>query len=260
MKIVVCAKEVSSRETRYEINPEGKWIEEGNISFEISECDEYALEEGLKLKEKHGGEVTILTVGQSRAEKIMRKGLAMGADRGLLVIDEEKQADSPYVIASALAEALRNEEFDLILTGTQSDDLGNAQTGVMLAELLGLPHATIVMQIEVDQEKRSLRALREMESGWSQWLEMPLPALLSVQAGISAIRYPSLKGIMQAKKKEITQIELASLGLDPSVLPRLELQHLYSPRQDRKAELLEGAPEDVVEQLIDKLKKEAKVL
>lgn len=260
MKIVTCAKEVSSREARYEINPEGKWIDERNISFEISECDEYALEEGLKLKEMHGGEVMILTLGRERAEKVMRKGLAMGADRGTLVVDRDNQANSPFVVASALAKVLENEEFDLILTGTQSDDLGHAQTGVMLAELLGLPYATIVMQIEVNQEGHIVKALREMESGWFQWLEMPLPALLTVQAGISAIRYPSLKGIMQARKKEIVQVEFDNLGLDASALPQLELRSLYAPQQDRKAELLQGNTASVVDQLVDKLKKEAKVL
>jgi len=260
MKIITCAKEVSGRETRYEINPDGNWIEERNISFEINECDEYALEEGLQLKEKHGGEVTILTLGPERAEKVMRKGLAMGADRGLLVLDQEDQARSPFVVASALAEVLKNEEFDLILAGTQSDDLGHAQTGVMLAELLGLPHATIVMQIEVDPERRAVKALREMESGWFQWIEMPLPALLTVQAGISSIRYPSLKGIMQAKRKEIAKIELSSLGLQPLVLPKLEIRSLYTPQQDSKAELLEGDAESVVNQLVEKLKKEAKVI
>jgi electron transfer flavoprotein beta subunit len=260
MRIVACAKEVSSREARYEVNAEGKWIDERNISFEINECDEYALEEGLKLKEKHGGEVTILTLGRGRAEKVMRKGLAMGADRGLLVLDEENRADSPFVVAAALAKALEQEEFDLILTGTQSDDLGHAQTGVMLAELLSLPHATIVMQIEVDSERQIVKALREMESGWFQWVELPLPALLTVQAGISAIRYPSLKGIMQAKKKEIVRFQLDSLGLDGASLPRLELRNLYAPRQDRKAELLQGDTESVVDQLVDRLKKEAKVL
>lgn len=260
MKIVTCAKEVSSREARYEVNRESNWIDEENLSFEISECDEYALEEGLKLKEKHGGEVTILTLGRERAEKVMRKGLAMGADRGLLVLDEGNQADSPFVVASALAAVLEKEEYDLILAGTQSDDLGYAQTGVMLAELLGLPHATIVMQIEVDSEKGTVRALREMESGWFQWVELPLPAVLAVQAGISAIRYPSLKGIMQAKRKEIVRVDFASLNLDLSALPRLELRNLYAPRQSRKAELLEGDTTSVVEQLVDRLKREAKVL
>jgi electron transfer flavoprotein beta subunit len=130
----------------------------------------------------------------------------------------------------------------------------------MLAEFLGLPHATIVMQIEVNQEARTAKVLREMESGWSQWLEMPLPALLTVQAGISAIRYPSLKGIMQAKRKQIKKVELASLELDLPALPALELRNLYAPRQDRKAELLQGDTADVVDQLLEKLKKEAKVL
>jgi electron transfer flavoprotein beta subunit len=155
---------------------------------------------------------------------------------------------------------IKTKEFDLILTGTQSDDLGHAQTGVMLAELLGLPHATIVMQIEVDREERTVKALREMESGWFQWLAMPLPAVLTIQAGISAIRYPSLKGIMQAKKKEITRVELDSLALDLAALPRLEVRNLYAPRQDRKADLLQGDTTGVVEQLVEKLRKEAKAL
>ena len=260
MKIVSCVKEVSGRETRYEIDAAGTWIEERNVSFEINECDEYALEEGLKLKEKHGGEVAILTLGSERAEKVMRKGLAMGADRGILIQDEEMKADSPFVVASALAEVLKQQEFDLILTGTQSDDLGHSQTGVMLAELLDIPHATIVMQIEVDPETGVLKALREMESGWFQWLEMPLPALLTIQAGISAIRYPSLKGIMQAKKKEISRVDFGGLGIDDTSFPRLELQSLYAPKQDKKAEILEGDTDTVLDQLVDKLKKEAKVL
>jgi electron transfer flavoprotein beta subunit len=260
MRIVTCAKEVSSRETRYDVNAEGTWIQEDSLSFEINECDEYALEEGLKLKERHGGEVTILTLGKQRAEKVMRKGLAMGADRGLLVLDEEGRADSPFVVASALSRALENEEFDLILTGTQSDDLGHAQTGVMLAEFLGLPYATIVMQIEADPEQHTVKALREMESGWFQWLELPLPAVLTIQAGISAIRYPSLKGIMQAKKKEIARFNFVDLGLDSSSFPRFELRNLCAPSQDRKAELLEGDSETVVDQLVEKLRKEAKVL
>jgi electron transfer flavoprotein beta subunit len=260
MKIVSCVKEVSGRETRYEINSIGNWIEERNVSFEINECDEYALEEALKLKEQHGGEVTVLTLGSERAEKVMRKGLAMGADRGILIQDEEREAASPFIVASALAKVLKQQEFDLILTGTQSDDLGHAQTGVMLAELLDIPHATIVMQIEVDPELRALKALREMESGWFQWLEMPLPALLTIQAGISAIRYPSLKGIMQAKKKEILRVDFGDLGIDGPSLPQLELRSLYAPKQERKAEILEGDIDTVLDQLVDKLKKEAKVL
>jgi electron transfer flavoprotein beta subunit len=190
----------------------------------------------------------------------MRKGLAMGADRGLLIHDHPDCAGSPAIVASALAAVLRNEVFDLILTGTQSDDHGYAQTGVLLAEFLDLPYATIVMQTEIDAERRRVRALREMESGWFQWVEMTLPALLTIQPGISAIRYPSLKGIMQAKRKEIQKISFSDLGLDLTAYPRLELSNLHPPQQHRGAEILEGDSISIVEQLLDRLKREAKVL
>ncbi len=151
------------------------------------------------------------------------KGLAMGADRGILVVDEENRASSPQAVASVLAEVLKQEDFDLILAGTQSDHYSYAETGVILAELLGLPHATIVMEIEARPAEKTVKALREMESGAFQWVEMPLPAVLAIQAGISKVRYASLKGIMQAKKKEIRKINLGDLAIDLDSIPRLEI-------------------------------------
>lgn len=260
MKIVTCLKDVPGPETRYEINAEKTWIKATDLSLEINECDEYALEEALKLQEKHGGEVTILTVGRERAEKSVRKGLAMGADRAILVKDEQGRASSPHAVAAVLAAALQGQEYDLILAGTQSDDYSYAQTGVILAELLGLPHATIVMEIEARPDEKKVKALREMESGWFEWVEMPLPALLTIQAGISQVRYVSLKGIMQAKKKEIRKIELDQLGIDFDSLPQLEILKLYFPEATRKAEILQGNAETVAAQLVEKLRKEAKVI
>jgi len=260
MKILVCSKEVSGRDTRYELDDSSRWIREDNVTFEMSECDEYALEEALKLKEKHGGEVVILTVGRSRAEKIMRKGLAMGADRGILVVDEDRRLNSPAGLARAIREAVENESFDLVLAGTQSDDLGYAQTGVMLAEALSMPHVTLVMEITLLPDEGRASVLREMESGTFQRIDLPMPCLLTIQAGISSIRYPSLKGIMQAKRKEIRKISAEELDLQPDILPSLEIVELYEPRVERTAELLEGSTEEVVDQLVDKLKKEARVL
>jgi electron transfer flavoprotein beta subunit len=260
MKIVVCLKEVSGRESRYEVAAEENWIDESNISFEINECDEYALEEALKLKEQFGGEVAILSVGKPRAEKVMRKALAMGADRGILIADDSRHLTTPHLLAKVMSSALKSEEYDLVLTGTQSDDLGYAQTAVVLAELLSIPHATIVMKIEAEPEAARLRALREMESGQFQWLELPLPALLSIQAGSSPVRYASLKGIMQAKKKEIRVLSPEEVGVDATTGPELEIVRLYQKKEERKAELLEGETGAVVEQLVEKLQKEAKVL
>jgi len=260
VRIIVCLKEVPGRDTRYEVSSDGRWIKDSDLTFEISECDEYALEEALKLQEKHGGEVVLLTLGTERAEKLMRKGLAMGAEKGILIHDPGQQVSSPLAVASAFAEVLKNESFDLVLAGTQSDDFGYAQTGVMLAELLKLPHATIVMEIKVDPAGRRLEALREMESGWFQRVAMSTPAVLTIQAGISQIRFTPLKGILMAKKKEIRRVELGSLGLDLDQIPRLEVQRVYFPEATRKAEILQGDAETVAASLVDKLRKEARIL
>lgn len=260
MKVVTCLKVVPARDTRYQIAEDGHWIREADVTWEINECDEYALEEALKLQESYGGEVSVLTLGDSGAEKSIRKALAMGATRGLLILDEGRRAGSPLAVAGALAESLRGEDFDLVLTGTQSDDYGNAQVGVILAELLDLPSASIVMQVEVDPESRRVRALREMESGWFQWVEMDLPAVLTIQAGISQVRYPSLKGIMQAKKKEIRRLPLQELPVAVEELPRIEIDRLFLPESTSSVEMLQGDVQRAVGLLVEKLKKEAKVL
>ena len=260
MKVVTCLKETPSRDTRYELSPDSSWIGNAEVTHEISECDEYALEEALKLKEQHQGEVVLLTAGRAEAEKSMRKGLAMGADRGVLILDRERELSSPYRVAAALEKVLRDQEYDLILTGTQSDDYGYAQTGPMLAHLLSLPHATIVMQVQVQMDRGSVRALREMESGWFEWVEIPLPAVLTIQAGISQIRYATLRGIMQARRKEIRKIELGDLELDFSSMPHLEIERLYFPEPTSKAEMIEGTPDEIASTLVDRLRREAKVL
>ena len=260
MRVFTCLKESPSRDTRYELSSESSWIGNREATHEISECDEYALEEALKLKEQHQGEVVLLTAGRAEAEKSMRKGLAMGADRGVLILDQERELSSPYRVAAALEKVLQNQEYDLILAGTQSDDYGYAQTGPILAHLLGLPHATIVMQIQIRKDRGSVRALREMESGWFEWVEIPLPAVLTIQAGISQIRYATLRGIMQARRKEIRRIELGELELDLSSMPHVEIQRLYFPEQTSKAEMIEGTPDEIASTLVDRLRREAKVL
>ena len=260
MKIFVCLKEVPSRDSRFEVDASSTWLNEGNLSFEISECDEYALEEALRLKEQHGGEVTLLSIGPSRTEKVLRKGLAMGADRAVLVVDEDRATNSPFSLATILATLLKQESFDLVLAGTQSDDAGYGQTAIMLAGLLDIPHASLVMKIEADPSKGTLRFLHEMESGRFQWLLLPLPALLGIQAGSSPIRYVSLKGIMQAKKKEIRRTNIGELGVDLSETPSLEIQRLHLPKIERKAVVFEGDTETTVDQLIRRLHEEERVL
>src|ERR687893_1921019 len=211
MKIVVMMKQVANKDAILRINKDATWIEEADLSFEVSESDGYALEEALRLREKLGGEVVVCSMGPQRVKSVIKDALARGADRAIHVAGDDLQHLSPYAAASVLAEAVRGEQADLILTGLQSDDYGYAQTGVILAELLGLPHATIV--IEVDASAERLRVKRELESGWYQWYTMPTPALLTIQSGISQIRYATLKGIMAAKKKEIREVQPAAEAL-----------------------------------------------
>src|SRR5713226_1816646 len=201
MKIAVCIKQVPTREWQPRLNDDKTWIREQDASFEMNEPDAYALEESLRLKEKHGGEVVVCSAGPPRVAQVIREALARGADRGVHVDDEALASADGFLTAEALASAMKEEQFDLVLTGLQSDDQGLAQVGVILAERLGLPHATIIMEVQAD--KGVLRVKRELEGGWFQWVTMPLPALLTIQSGINQLRYATLKGIMAARKKEI---------------------------------------------------------
>src|SRR3954453_18314894 len=170
MKILVMMKQVASKDAILRINKDATWIEEGDLSFEVSESDGYALEEGLRLKEKHGGEVVVCSMGPQRIKSVIKDALARGADRAIHVVVDDLTKLSPYSGARVLADAIRDEQADLIMTGLQSDDNGFGQTGVIMAELLGVPHATIVIEVDASGEK--LRVKRELESGWYQWYSM----------------------------------------------------------------------------------------
>ena len=204
MKIIVAVKQVPVRDSVIRVDSAGKWIEEQDLSFEINEPDAYALEEALLLREKHGGEVVVLCAGPERASQTIREALAKGADRAIYIQCDDLVSLDTLALARRLADAAQAENFDLILTGLQSDDLGLGQTGVVMAEMLGIPHATIVMQVEVIDS--SVRVKRELEDGWFQWVRMPVPALLTIQSGISPLRYATLMGIKKAKTKEVRRI------------------------------------------------------
>lgn len=234
MKIIVLMKQVASKDAILRINKDGTWIEEGDLSFEVNESDGYALEEALRVREKLDGEVIVCSMGPQRAKSVIKDALARGADRAIHVVGDNLTHLSPYAAASALVEAIRDEQPDLIMTGLQSDDYGYAQTGVIVAELLGMPHATIV--IEVDASGDKLRVKRELESGWYQWYSMPTPALLTIQSGISQIRYATLKGIMAAKKKEIREVTPpAEIVSRPS---HQQLKRVYLPQKTKQTQLL----------------------
>ena len=257
MKIIVLMKQVASKDAILRINKESTWIEEADLSFEVNESDGYALEEGLRLKEKHGGEVVVCSMGPQRVKSVIKDALARGADRAIHIVVDNLTHLSPYAAASVLAEAVRPEQPDLIMTGLQSDDIGYGQTGVILAELLSVPHATIVIEVDASGEK--LRVKRELESGWYQWYSMSTPALLTIQSGISQIRYASLKGIMAAKKKEIKEVTPAAEVIGRPSHQRIE--KVYLPEKTKQTQFLGGgdAKKGAVE-LAEKLHTEARVI
>src|SRR5262245_54657161 len=253
MKIAVCIKQVPTREWQPRVDDSKTWIREADASFEMNEPDAYALEEALRLKEKHGGEVVVCSAGPARVAQVIREALARGADRAIHVEDDGLASGDACVVSDALAAAMKDEQFDIILTGLQSDDQGFAQTGVILAERLGFPHATIIM--EVQAESGALRVKRELEGGWFQWVKMPLPAVLTIQSGINQLRYATLKGIMAAKKKEIRKASAAA-----AATPRQKIVSLYVPEKTKKTQLISGSAAEAARELVRKLRDEARVI
>jgi electron transfer flavoprotein beta subunit len=256
LKIGVCIKQVPAKDAPLTIRENDAWIRETDIGFETNEPDSYALEEALRLKEKHGGEVVAVSMGPERSKQSIKEALAKGADRGIHVANNEFFKLDPLGSARSLAAAIQKENFDLVLTGLQSDDQGFGQTGVLLAELLDRPHATIIMQIEITDSRMKVK--RELEAGWFQWVELPLPAVVTIQSGINKPRYATLKGIMGAKKKEITTVERSPLGVPDA--PNERIERIYVPQKTKKTEFITGSPKEAAAKLIEKLRHEARVL
>jgi len=249
-------KQVPQKDAPLKLNETGAWIRE-DVSYEVNEPDAYALEEALRQKEKHGGEVVVITAGPARAQQVLREALAKGADRAIHLEDAGFVGLDAVNTAKAFAAAIKDEQFDLIFTGLQSDDYGFAQTGVVLAELMGWPHATIIMQIE--KKDAGIRVKRELEAGFFQFIEMPLPAVLSIQSGINKLRYATLIGIKQAKNKPLRKVTLdevkSSLGENQQ-----KIEKLYVPEKTKKTEMLDGSPAEVAKKLVDKLKNDVRVI
>jgi len=253
MKIAVCIKQVPTREWQPRLNDDKTWIRDQDVSYEMNEPDAYALEESLRLREKHGGEVVVCSAGPARVQQVIREALARGADRALHVEDDALGAADAFTAAAAMTAAMADQKFDLILTGLQSDDQGHAQFGPVLAEKLGIPHSTIIMEVTV--EGATLKVKRELEGGWFQHISMPLPALLTIQSGINQLRYATLKGIMAAKKKEITKVA-APAGL----APRHKVIALHTPQKSKQTVMIGGSAAEAAKGLVKRLREEARVL
>jgi len=256
MKIAVCIKQVVTREWQVRVNDDKTWVKDSDASWELNEPDAYALEEALRLKEKHGGEVVVISAGPSRATQVIREALARGADRAIHVDGDVFATADAFVAADALAAALKDEQIDLVLTGLQSDDQGFAQVGVILAEKLGMAHSTIIMDVQV--EGTTLKVKRELEAGFFQWISMPLPAVLTIQSGINQLRYATLKGIMAAKKKEIKTIQGSSVpGFQGA--PRQRITAIYMPQKQKQTRMIAGSPAEAAKELVRALREDARV-
>jgi electron transfer flavoprotein beta subunit len=259
MKIIVLMKQVANKDAVLRIAPGEKWIVDTDIALQTNESDGYALEEALRIKEATGdGEVVVCTLGPASAKAVLKDALARGADRGIHIMADGGQKLSPFQIARAIADAIREENADLVFTGLQSDDTSYGQTGVILAELLGIPHATIVIEVDRESAKDGkIRIKRELESGWYQWFVYSLPALMTIQSGISQIRYASLKGIMAAKKKEVREVT-------PSIAEfagAQTVEKVYMPLKTKQTQMLgNGDAKAGAKELIEKLRSEARVL
>jgi electron transfer flavoprotein beta subunit len=259
MKIAVCVKQVPTREWQPRLNDAKTWIREQDASYEMNEPDAYALEESLRLREKHGGEVVVCSAGPTRVQQVIREALARGADRAIHVEDDALGAADAFTAAAALAPAMQEEQFDLILTGLQSDDQGHAQFGPVLATRLNVPHSTIIMEVAVTPAAEGpgggLKVKRELEGGWFQYVTMSLPALLTIQSGINQLRYATLKGIMAAKKKEIRKVAPPA-----GLASRQRVVALYAPQKSKQTVMIGGAPAEAAQELVRRLREEARVL
>jgi electron transfer flavoprotein beta subunit len=254
MKIAVCLKQVVTREWQVRVDEGRTWIRDGDASFELNEPDAYALEEALRLKEQHGGEVVAVSAGPARVTQALREALARGADRAIHVDSEALARADAFAVADAITAALKDEQIDVILTGLQSDDQGFAQVGVILAERLGMTHATIIMDVQVEQG--ALRVKRELEGGWFQWVSMPLPAVITIQSGINQLRYATLKGIMAAKKKENRRVDATAAV----AAPLQQIVSLYVPEKTKQTRMIAGTPSEAAKELVRVLREEARVL
>ena len=252
MKILVCMKQVPQKDAPLKLNESGTWIRE-EVSYEVNEPDAYALEEALRQKEKHGGEVVVITSGPARSQQVLREALAKGADRAIHLEDDAFVGLDAFNTAKVFAAAIKDEQFDLIFTGLQSDDYGFAQTGVILAELLGWAHATIIMQLE--KTDAGLRVKRELEAGYFQYVNMPTPAVLTIQSGINKLRYATLIGIKNAKNKPMRKVAMAEVA--SAIGPNLQkIERLYVPQKSKQTQVIDGLPGEIAKKLVDKLRNE----
>jgi electron transfer flavoprotein beta subunit len=255
MKVMVCLKQVPHQDARLDVKSDGSWIQEDNIKFEINSYDTYAVEEALRMKDKTGAEVVVVSIGPDRVTQALRTALGMGADRAIHVNDPAAIGADALGTAKILAAIAKAENADVIFAGLMADDGNGAAIPPMVAELLDIPSATGVLAMSA--EGGSIKAERELEGGALEVVEMPQPCLIAIQSGANQVRYASLKGIMQAKKKPVDVKSLADLGLAGSVggaSNKTAIKKIYVPKKGDSAEILKGSTDEIVSQLVTRIK------
>lgn len=256
MKIVVLMKQTFDTEAKVAIDGQGKISQQG-VNLIINPYDEFAVEEALRIKEKQGGEVTLVSIGGDSVQEALRQGLAMGAEKAVLVNPAMEDIDE-YTTAVILAKAISGMEYDLILGGWRAVDDGSAQVAGRVAEILGIPVVNLVTKIEIEGDKAI--ATRDMEGG-NEIVEVSLPAVLTAQKGLNEPRYPTMKGIMQAKKKPMEKKGLADLGLDAAeVAAKVKPLSFFLPPSRAAGKIIEGEIPDAAAALVKALRGEAKVI
>jgi electron transfer flavoprotein beta subunit len=257
MNIVVCIKQTFDTEAKIVLNSSGK-IDSNGVNLIINPYDEFAIEEGIRLKEKFGGEVTVLSLGGDRAQEALRTALAMGADQAILVSDPSLLEMDEWSAAEVLSQALKNIPYDILLAGRIAIDDGSAQVAVRLAEKLGIPSVSSVLKLELTGNQAV--ATREIDGG-TETLEISLPVVITAQKGLNEPRYPSVAGIMKAKKKPLSILKLSDLGLASSdLVPRMQTETYTLPTPRQGGRKIPGEAAQAAQELARLLREEAKVI
>ena len=254
MKICVLIKQVASEDSPLKIKDDQQTIDKSSLNLVTNEPDTYALEEALLIKEKTEGEVIICTLGPESSQQVIKDGLAKGADKAIHIVCDDTHNMSPLDLAKIITKKIEGENFDLVLSGLQSNDYGFAQLGIIISELLNHSHASLVMGTDINDN--TVKVKKELENGWFQWAELNLPATLSIQSGINQPRYATLKGIMSVKNKPVDKIDYLDLGI--SVNPGYDINSVSIPIKSKETQMIEGSVDEIVEELTDILKNKIK--
>ncbi len=253
MNVLVCVKQVPDMESKFTVSSDGLWYDQSDLTYKINEYDEYAVEEAVRLKEKLGDvTITALSIGPDRVKEAIRKALALGADKGAHIKDDEAHLKDPFQIATIIANYAKDKNFDIIFTGMQSEDRGSAQVGALVAEMLDMNCVTTIVDFEYTDGKVNVK--RELEGGIKAKVTAKLPVVLTCQLGLNTVRYPTLPNIMKAKRKELKEFDVSEfLNTNPKVITL----KAFVPEKKKGGIVLEGAPDEIADKLINILKEKA---